>query len=166
LWVADPRLSDLGWRGYGVTPPAGARIADPAAYDAHRLALGVPGPADWGCDKTYPIEANFDVLGGIDFKKGCFVGQETTSRMKRRGQIKNRMLPIVFEGEAPAPGSEVLAGTLRAGEALSGIRGRAMALLRLDRSAGELSVDGRPARAEWPSWLAAAVEESATSPAP
>ena len=53
-------------------------------------ALGVPGPADWGSDKTYPIEANFDLLHGIDFKKGCFVGQETTSRMKRRGQIIER----------------------------------------------------------------------------
>ncbi|THD81984.1 MAG: folate-binding protein [Phenylobacterium sp.] len=148
-FVRDPRLPALGWRGYGV-----AAAADPAAYDARRLALGVPGAADWGSDKTYPIEANFDLLNGIDFQKGCFVGQETTSRMKRRGQVKSRMLPIVFEGAAPAHGSEVLAGTLRAGEVLSGIEGRAMALVRLDRIEGaELTVDGRPVRVERPAWF-------------
>jgi hypothetical protein len=103
-FVPDPRLPALGWRGYGVEPPAGAQVADLSVYEAHRLALGVPGPADWGTDKTYPIEANFDLLNGVDFKKGCFVGQETTSRMKRRGQIKNRMLPIVFDGPPPPPG--------------------------------------------------------------
>ena len=151
-WCADPRLSALGWRGYG----AMYATADETAYDAHRLAFGVPGSADWGTDKTYPIEANFDLLNGIDFAKGCFVGQETTSRMKRRGIIKNRMLPIIFDGRAPAPGAEVLAGTLRAGEVLSGGNGRAMALVRLDRAVGaDLSVDGRPTSVETPAWLAA-----------
>jgi hypothetical protein len=156
-WVADPRLADLGWRGYGATGRG-----DPAAYDAHRLALGVPGTADWGTDRTYPIEANFDLLHGVDFKKGCFVGQETTSRMKRRGQVKNRMLPIVFAGPAPAHGAEVLApGERRAGQVLSGIEGRAMALLRVDRIDGALTVDGRPVRVERPAWLAAALGQDA-----
>jgi len=159
-FVRDPRLPDLGWRGYGASAPAEAEIADEADYDAWRLELGVPGPADWGSDKTYPIEANFDLLGGIDFKKGCFVGQETTSRMKRRGQIKTRMLPIVFDGEAPAAGAEVLAGTLRAGEVCSGIDGRAMALLRLDRIGGELTVDGWPVWVERPDWIVAALGEA------
>ncbi|MFN3523457.1 MAG: YgfZ/GcvT domain-containing protein [Phenylobacterium sp.] len=154
-WIGDPRLPALGLRGYGATPPAGARTGTEADYEAHRLALGVPGPADWGVEKTYPIEAGFDLLAGIDFKKGCFVGQETTSRMKRRGQIKNRMLPIAFEGPPPAPGAEVLAGDLRAGQVLSGGPGRAMALLRLDRIEGAgLTVEGRPVRAERPAWLA------------
>lgn len=158
LWVRDPRLPDLGWRGYGVTAPGGARVAGEAAYEAHRLALGAPGPADWGSETTYPIEANFDLLGGIDFKKGCFVGQETTSRMKRRGQVKSRMLPIVFDGPPPAPGAEILAGELRAGEARWGLEGRAMALLRLDRALGAaLSVDGRPVRVERPAWFDEAV---------
>ncbi len=149
----DPRLPALGWRGYGGLATI---TAEETAYDAHRIALGVPGPADWGSDKTYPIEANFDLLNGIDFGKGCFVGQETTSRMKRRGIIKNRMLPIIFEGPTPAPGTEVLAGTLRAGEVLTGGNGRAMALVRLDRAVGaDLSVDGRPARVETPVWMAA-----------
>jgi folate-binding protein YgfZ len=156
-WIADPRLPALGWRGYGeFLATAGAD------YDAHRLALGVPGPADWGTEKTYPIEANFDLLNGIDFKKGCFVGQETTSRMKRRGQIKSRMLPIVFDGRPPAHGAEVLAGELRAGEALSGVAGRAMALVRLDRALGAaLTVEGRPVRVETPDWLLATLGEEA-----
>ena len=159
-FVTDPRLAALGWRGYGVTAPKGAAVADAGAYDAHRLALGVPGPADWGSDKTYPIEANFDLLGGIDFKKGCFVGQETTSRMKRRGQIKTRMTPVAFEGPSPAPGAEVLAGELRAGEVLSGQDGRAMASLRLDRALGaSLTVDGRPVTLERPSWFIEALGE-------
>lgn len=147
---ADPRLPALGARAYGEREAN----ATEAAYDAHRLALGVPGPADWTGERMYPIEADFDLLAGIDFKKGCFVGQETTSRMKRRGTIKNRMLPIVFEGPPPAFGAEVLAGTSRAGEVLSGVGGRAMALLRLDRiEAGNLTVDGRPVAVERPDWL-------------
>lgn len=157
-WIADPRLSGLGWRAISPSPVQGAQITDEAAYDAHRLALGVPDPArDLVSDKTYPIEADFDLLNGIDFKKGCYVGQETTSRMKRRGGIKSRMLPIVFDGAAPALGAEVLAnGKLRAGEVLSGGEGRAMALLRLDRIEGaELTVDGRAVRAERPTWMEA-----------
>lgn len=160
-WVADPRLPALGWRGYGAEPPRGAAIADEDVREAQKLALGVPGPADWGSEKTYPIEANFDLLNGIDFKKGCFVGQETTSRMKRRGTVKTRMLPIRFEGAAPEPGSEILAGTLRAGEVLSGREGGAMALVRLDRIAGELAVNGRPIRIEQPAWFSAALGENA-----
>ncbi|WP_297513721.1 folate-binding protein YgfZ [uncultured Caulobacter sp.] len=147
---ADPRLPALGARAYDDRPAS----ADEDAYDAHRLALGVPGPADWGEETTYPIEADFDLLAGIDFKKGCFVGQETTSRMKRRGTIKNRMLPIVFDGPSPAFGAEVLAGALRAGEVLSGRDGRAMALLRLDRIEDvALTVEGRPVTVERPAWL-------------
>jgi folate-binding protein YgfZ len=147
----DPRLPALGSRLYTRDLATTATEDD---YDAHRLALGVPGPADWGTDKTYPIEANFDLLNGIDFKKGCFVGQETTSRMKRRGTIKSRMLPIVFDGPPPAFGAEVLVGELRAGEVLSGRDGRAMALLRLDRIDGaDLRVDGRAVKVERPDWI-------------
>ena len=158
VWVGDPRLPELGWRGYGAAAPANVQVADEATYDTHRLGLGVPGSEDWGSEATYPIEANFDLLGGIDFGKGCYVGQETTSRMKRRGQVKSRMLPIVFEGLPPAPRTEILAGELRAGEVLAGQRGRAMALLRLDRAAGAgLTADGRPVRVERPAWFSAAL---------
>ncbi|MFZ4607939.1 MAG: YgfZ/GcvT domain-containing protein [Caulobacter sp.] len=154
-FAPDPRLPALGHRGHGDVEPPGVR-ADAAAFTAHRLALGVPDTADYGDDKTYPIEANFDLLNGIDFKKGCFVGQETTSRMKRRGAIKSRMLPISFKGEPPAFGAEVLNGELRAGQVLSGIPGRAMALLRLDRiEDAALTVDGRPVTVERPAWTQA-----------
>ena len=154
-WTADPRVPGLGFRGYGAAPPANATETDEAAYDTHRLALGVPGQNDWGVDKTYPIEANFDLLAGIDFKKGCFVGQETTSRMKRRGIIKNRMAPISFEGVTPPFGAELLAGDHRAGIVLTGSVGRAMALLRLDRLAdGTLTLpDGRPWSPDLPAWI-------------
>jgi len=154
-WPIDPRLEALGARGYGAPAPAEAIAVDEADYHRHRLALGVPDPdADCPPDTTYPIEANFDLLNGIDFQKGCFVGQETTSRMKRRGMIKNRMLPIAFAGAPPPFGSEVLAGERRAGEVLSGQDGRAMALLRLDRiEDAALSVDGRAVAVERPSYL-------------
>ncbi len=162
--LADPRLPELGWRRYDAAVPSRAILSDEAAYDAHRLALGVPGPADWGSDKTYPIEANFDLLNGIDFKKGCFVGQETTSRMKRRGQIKTRMLPITFEGPTLASGSEVLNGDLRAGTVLSGGEGRAMASLRLDRLGGSLTAEDRQVAVDRPSWLVAGLGEDAEKP--
>jgi folate-binding protein YgfZ len=154
-WRADPRLPALGWRAMGeADQTADATEAD---YDAWRLSLGVPEPmADCTPDKTYPIEADFDLLNGIDFHKGCFVGQETTSRMKRRGQIKSRTLAIDFDGPPPPPGAEILAGALRAGEVLSGRDGRAMALVRLDRLEGaDLTVDGRPVRVVRPAWFEA-----------
>lgn len=148
----DPRIAALGGRRLGAGPAEDATEAD---FHAHRLSVGVPDPAaDGGHDRHYPIEANFDLLNGIDFQKGCFVGQETTSRMKRRGAIKNRMLPVHFEGPPPAPGSEVLTGELRAGLVLSGQDGAAMALLRLDRIDGALTADGRPVSVRRPDWLA------------
>jgi hypothetical protein len=153
-WLADPRLPSLGYRSYGLVASANV---DLTAYHAFRLAQGAPGPADWGDDKTYPIEANFDLLNGIDFKKGCFVGQETTSRMKRRGIVKTRMVPIGFTGPPPEFGAELLAGDLRAGEVLSGVEGAAMAALRLDRAKTEhrrLS-DGRTWEVRWPAWMVA-----------
>jgi hypothetical protein len=152
-FIADPRLPALGGRAYGLAVDATASEDD---FQAHRLALGVPDPAaDAVSDKTYPIEANFDLLNGVDFQKGCFVGQETTSRMKRRGSIKNRMLPLSFEGPPPPFGAEVLNGELRAGEVLSGRDGAAMALLRLDRLQGPLSVEGRPVTVRRPEWMPA-----------
>lgn len=148
-WPADPRRPELGRRGYGAAE-ATAREAD---YQAHRLALGVPDPSvDGEADRDFPIELNLDLLNGVDFRKGCFVGQEVTSRMKRRGTIKTRMLPIEFEGEPPAWGAEVLAGALRAGVVRSGVPGRALALLRLDRLDAPLTVEGRPVRVTWPDW--------------
>ncbi|MFZ5668647.1 MAG: YgfZ/GcvT domain-containing protein [Pseudomonadota bacterium] len=154
-WAADPRLPALGLRGYGLAAPEDAAPADESDYEARRLALGVPATADFGEDATWPIEADFDLLNGIDFHKGCFVGQEITSRMKRRGQVRSRMLPIDFDGPPPPFGAEVLAGDLRAGQVLSGAARRAIALLRLDRIAGAaLTVGGRPVAVVRPDWMA------------
>jgi len=159
-FATDPRTPDLGGRALGAAIPAAATEDD---WQAHRLAVGVPDPAaDVRPDKIYPIEADFDLLNGIDFHKGCFVGQETTSRMKRRGSIKNRMLVLDFDGPPPPFGAEVLKGELRAGEVLSGRDGSAMALLRIDRLDGDLTVEGRPVRLRRPAWMGQDVLPSST----
>jgi folate-binding protein YgfZ len=150
-FMADPRAPGLGGRSAAGAPATNASEDD---YNAHRLSCGVPDPAaDAPSDRTYPIEANFDLLNGIDFQKGCYVGQETTSRMKRRGTIKTRMLPVAFDGPPPPFGAEVLNGELRAGEVLSGRDGSAMALLRLDRLEGVLTVEGRDVTVRRPAWM-------------
>jgi folate-binding protein YgfZ len=151
-WTPDPRLPALGWRGYG---REAAVDGGEDAYDAHRLAVGAPDPArDCEPDKTFPLEADYDLLNAIDFHKGCYIGQETTSRMKRRSAVKTRMAPIGFDGPAPAFGTPVeTLGGLRAGEVLTGREGRALALLRLDRAvSGPLVCDGRPVTLDIPSW--------------
>lgn len=145
----DPRLEGLGRRWIGEAQ-ADAVEGD---WRLHCLSQGVHDVADLRLDADYPIECNLDLLSGIDFHKGCFVGQEIASRMKRRGKVKSRLVPITFDGPPPAFGSEILNGELRAGEMRSGLDGRAMAMLRLDRMQGDLTVEGRPARAAAPSWL-------------
>jgi folate-binding protein YgfZ len=151
-WLADPRLPALGWRGYGLV---GQVDTEEDAYDALRLDLGVPDPAvDCVSDQTFPLEANYDLLNAIDFHKGCYIGQETTSRMKRRSAVKTRMVPIVFGGPALPPGAPVeTAAGLRAGEVLSGRAGRALALLRLDRAvSGPLTAGGKAVTLDVPLW--------------
>ena len=152
-FIADPRLAGLGGRAIGADTLPNATETD---WHAHRLSLGVAEAAyDAPKDKTYPIEANFDLMNGIDFHKGCFVGQETTSRMKRRGTIKNRILPFTYAGDTPAVGAEVLKGQLRAGEVTSASDGRGMAMMRLDRMDGELTVDERVVVVRRPDWVPA-----------
>lgn len=147
--TADPRLPGLGRRWVGEA----ATTATEAAWRTHALELGVHDAADVRADADYPLECNLDLLNGIDFKKGCFVGQEVASRMKRRGKVRSRLLPITFDGPAPAFGSEILNGDLRAGEIRGGEDGRAMAMLRLDRIAGELKVGGQTVLPAPPSWM-------------
>lgn len=150
-FTPDPRTAGLGGRRRGRGVETNATEED---WRAHCLSMGIPDPAaDAPSDKTYPIEANFDLLNGIDFQKGCYVGQETTSRMKRRGVIKTRMLPIAFDGPPPPFGAEILNGELRAGEVLGGREGGAMALLRLDRLEGVLTVEGRTVTVHRPAWM-------------
>jgi tRNA-modifying protein YgfZ len=166
-WKRDPRLPALGWRGVDLAPPAGCAEVDAAEYRLRRTRLGVADVAEDGLsDKLYALEANLDLLGGVDFRKGCFVGQETTSRMKRRTVVRSRLLPLEIEGAPPAPGAEVdTAAGMRAGEVRSLAGGAALALLRLDRiGSGELSVEGRPAVAHIPDWIGEAVAQATAPP--
>lgn len=139
-WVAfaDPRLAALGHR---LIVPAEADIgavactaATEADYHAHRIALGVPeGGRDYAFGDTFPHEADFDQLAGVDFAKGCFVGQEVVSRMEHRGTARKRVVPI--EGAATlAAGAEITADGAPIGTVGSVADARALALVRLDRA--------------------------------
>jgi hypothetical protein len=147
LSYADPRLAGLGWRI--MLPPQlaaeaagdlGATLVDAEAYDAHRIALGVPrGGADFAYGDTYPHEADMDQLGGVDFEKGCYVGQEVVSRVEHRATARNRVVPIGFDEFGPMPGLPVIMGDKYIGVVGSCIKSRGLALLRLDRVADALA---------------------------
>ena len=126
----DPRSAAIGWRATG---PEG-RPAQ--GYDAARIALGLAdSAADLGSGEFFPHEANLDQLGGVSFKKGCYVGQEVVSRMEHRGTARSRILPVALGGAAPLRGTEVRAGEKLVGTLLSSSGNAALALLRLDRLA-------------------------------
>jgi len=141
LCYADPRLPELGQRcmlaPHRVTEAAaeiGAELVDAAAYEAHRIALAVPrGGLDFIYGNAFPHETDMDRLGGIDFAKGCFVGQEVVSRMEHRGTARTRVIGVRFEGFAPEPGTAVSAGQRALGTLGSTAQGRGLAMLRLDR---------------------------------
>lgn len=119
---------------------AGLERADFAAYDRHRLALGIPdGSRDLVLDKSILLEAGFDELNGVDWQKGCYIGQELTARTKYRGLIKKRLFPVRLDGPAPPPGTMVTAEGRDAGELRSNRDGQGIALLRLDAVS-----EGRP----------------------
>ena len=136
----DPRLSELGLRC--ISPPSptdaaaafAAQLVDAAAYEAHRIKLGVPsGGLDFVYGDAFPHEADMDQLHGVDFQKGCFVGQEVVSRMEHRGSARTRVVPVAFGGAHPALGVAVTAGGKPMGTMGSAAGGRGLALLRLDR---------------------------------
>jgi folate-binding Fe-S cluster repair protein YgfZ len=105
---------------------------------------------------VFALEALLEELNGVDFQKGCFVGQENVSRMKRRATTRKKFCPISFDGEAPAFGAPILAGDVEVGAVRGGMPGRAIALLRLDRAieaAALLHVANRPVRLDPPPWL-------------
>jgi hypothetical protein len=147
LVVPDPRASALGWRIYAADPAAalaatGAALADRAAYDALRIAHLVPASGiELVPDQTYILEAGFEALNGVDFRKGCYVGQEVTARMRHKTELKKRLVRVRVEGEA-APGTKVTtpmtAGGKPAGTLFSQSGGRGLAHLRLDRADGVL----------------------------
>jgi folate-binding protein YgfZ len=117
-------------------------------YAAHRIALGVPeGGVDFAYGDAFPHEADMDQLNGVDFKKGCFIGQEVVARMQYRGTTRNRVLRVALEGAAPPPGAIVMAGETRVGVMGSSAGAQGLALLRIDRAeeaarAGQTLVSG------------------------
>jgi tRNA-modifying protein YgfZ len=144
--AVDPRLGELGLRILASPGAAAGTNATPADYHAHRILLGVPeGGKDYAFGDTFPHEANLDLLGGISFTKGCFIGQEVVSRMKHRGTARRRVVPV--EGEATlAPGAPVTAGEVEIGRTGSVAGTRGLAMVRLDRAA-EAAAKGQPLRA-------------------
>ena len=146
LAFADPRSPTLGWRilvPKELTQKAadliGAEMVDSAAYDAHRIASGVPrGGLDFMYGDAFPHETNMDRLHGIDFDKGCYVGQEVVSRMQHRGTARTRTLRIILDGSAPEPGAAILAGDKPVGTMGSSAGRNGLALMRIDRVADAL----------------------------
>jgi tRNA-modifying protein YgfZ len=166
LCTADPRLPELGARC--MLPPhlaaeaaadLGAELVEAAAYEAHRIALGVPrGGLDFIYGDAFPHETDMDQLGGVDFAKGCFVGQEVVSRIEHRGTARNRVVPVTFDDFAPEAGTPVSAGEKAVGTLGSSAQGRGVAMLRLDRVADALAagvpltaggVEMRPVKPAW-----------------
>jgi tRNA-modifying protein YgfZ len=141
LCYPDPRLPALGLRC--MLPPhlaaeaaadLGAALVEADAYEAHRIALGIPrGGYDFQYNDTFPHEADMDQLNGVDFAKGCYVGQEVVSRVEHRGTARKRVVPVAFEF-APETGVAIMAGETAVGTMGSSMRGgRGLAMLRLDR---------------------------------
>ena len=142
----DPRLPALGTRCISSSPPAqaaaacGAELVDATAYEAHRIALGVPaGGLDFIYGDAFPHEADMDQLAGVDFDKGCFVGQEVVSRMEHRGSARTRVVPVALVGAAPPPGAAITADGKTVGVMGSSTGSRGLAALRLDRVAEALA---------------------------
>ncbi len=157
----DPRLAGLGARA--VLPRAGAEAAlrnagiaaaTPADYDALRIGLGVPdGSRDLEIERSPLLENGFDELHGIDWDKGCFMGQELTARTKYRALIKKRLLPVAIEGPAPAPGTQVTAAGKDAGVLRSSVDGVGLALLRLEHLEAPLLAGEARLTAKKPDWV-------------
>lgn len=142
LSFVDPRLPALGWRAFVQRDQAQHATSPVELYDAHRIALGVPmGGRDFIYGDAFAHEALMDCLAGIDFKKGCYVGQEIVSRMQHRGTARTRIVPVRFlDTVSPMEGTEALAGDRVIGSIGSVTAGgHALAMLRLDRVAEALA---------------------------
>ena len=166
LSYADPRLPTLGSRI--MLPPhlaaeaaadLNATMVSADTYEAHRIRLGVPrGGLDFIYGDTFPHEADMDQLGGVDFEKGCYVGQEVVSRVEHRASARSRVVPITYEEFAPSSGLPIMAGGKQIGTLGSTARGHGLALMRLDRVADALTAGipleagGIALRASKPTW--------------
>ena len=156
----DPRLPALGARAILPRTHAGEILAraglvsgNAADYDRLRLSLGVPdGSRDLPVEKAILLENGFDELHGIDWQKGCYMGQELTARTKYRGLVRKRLRPVDVDGPLPAPGTPVLAGDKEAGEMRSGIDGLGLALLRLEHLDDGLRCGDSRLKPHRPAW--------------
>ncbi len=150
--AADQRLPQAGWRVLSPAPLAATH--DAAAWDRHRLALGLPdGTRDMEVEKTVLLEAGFEELGGVSFTKGCYLGQELTARTHYRGLVKRRLVPVRAQGPIPAPGTPVLQAGAEVGVMRSGREDRGLALLRLEALGGNLRCGAATLIAEIPPWM-------------
>jgi folate-binding protein YgfZ len=159
----DPRLPALGVRVLAAAGQAaalltarGAEQTDLEAYERLRLSLGVPdGSRDLLPEKALLLESGFDELNGVDWNKGCYMGQELTARTKYRGLVRKRLFPVKVEGPLPAFGATIERDGQEVGEIRSGAGDRALALLRLDavRAAGPLTSGETRIQPEVPSWM-------------
>jgi folate-binding protein YgfZ len=158
LRYPDPRHASMGWRSFQSSGSL-INVPDGRGYDERRIALGLADSTfDLGVEKTFPHEANFDQFGGVDFKKGCYIGQEVVSRMQHRGTARSRMLPIAFDSKPDD--MKVMAGDTLIGEIHSCRENHGLALLRLDRMAeatAPFTAGTVPVRVEKPDWITYAV---------
>lgn len=151
LAFADPRNAELGTRilipedlKQKLSDLIGAELVDAADYEAHRIALGVPrGGLDFMYSDAFPHETNMDRLAGVDFDKGCYVGQEVVSRMQHRGTARTRSVKVLLEDSSPEAGVSVMAGDKSVGTMGSSAQGKGIALVRIDRVADALDA-GQP----------------------
>ena len=166
LSYPDPRLPALGSRI--MLPPhlageaaadLGGMLAGADAYEAHRIALGVPrGGLDFIYGDTFSHEADMDQLNGVDFGKGCYIGQEVVSRVEHRASARSRVVPIVYDEFAPSSGLPVMAGDRQIGTLGSTAKGHGLALVRLDRigdalaAGATIEAGGIAIRAVKPAW--------------
>ncbi|MBV9555925.1 MAG: folate-binding protein YgfZ [Pseudolabrys sp.] len=143
----DPRHAALGRRvvlpqetAKEAAADLGADLTDSAAYETYRIGLGIPrGGQDFAYGDTFPHEADMDQLAGIDFEKGCYVGQEVVSRVEHRASARKRVVPVSYAEFAPVSGLQVLAGDKEIGQLFSTANKRGLAMLRLDRAADAIN---------------------------
>jgi folate-binding protein YgfZ len=154
----DPRLAEMGRRIIAPHAALEALAGSTEAYHAHRIALGVPDSADLPPDSVFPLDAGFEELNGVSFKKGCYVGQEVTSRMKHRSSARKRFFLVEGENEL-TQGASLQASGRELGTIASVVGRRALALVRLDRvadarqSGDEITADGNRVALTPPLWL-------------
>ena len=154
----DPRLPELGVRVLAPAGQAAALLKLPEAplaeYEALRLRLGVPdGSRDLIVEKGLLLESGFDELHGVDWQKGCYMGQELTARTKYRGLIKRRLFPVKVEGPLPPSGTPVQRDGREVGEIRSGQGDRAIAMLQLEAASGALVAENSRILPERPAWM-------------